>query len=329
LPKGSSDETADVVVVVVTYNPGEHILRCISAVLAQTYTRWEAIVWDNASTDRAVEAAPSDPRLSVVCSPVNLGFAAACNRAAKMSKAPYIALLNPDAFPEADWLEKLVSAARIFRADAVGSLQLVDDDPGLLDGAGDCMSVAGIAWRGGYRQTVSCGPVQAVEIFSPCAAAALYRRDTFERLGGLEERFFCYYEDVDLGFRIQLSGGRCILEPKAVVRHIGSASSSKINGFAEYHGTRNRLWTFMRDMPLLLMPIALPLHVLTTLHVLLRSHTPELRDARWRGFRDGWRGRHPWLSERRMTPIWMRPSILVWSPLEIRRRRPKYLSIRT
>ena len=97
-----------------------------------------------------------------------------------------------------------------------------------------------------------------MEVFAACAAAALYRRDAFEALGGFEERFFCYYEDVDLGFRLRLAGGRCVLEPRAIVRHVGSASSGQVSGFAEYHGTRNRLWTFLRDMPTALMPIALP-----------------------------------------------------------------------
>ena len=251
----------------------------------------------------------------------NLGFAVANNRAAALSKAPLIVTLNPDAFPEPDWLERLIGAANLYGAESIASLQLADEDPDILDGAGDCMSIAGIGWRGGYSHARSAAPKQPVEVFAACAAAALYRRDSFEALGGFEERFFCYYEDVDLGFRLRLSGGRCVLEPRAVVRHVGSASSDQVSGFAEYHGARNRLWTFLRDMPTVLMPIALPAHVLVIACVFLRSSTKEMRDARWRGLKDGWAGRRPFLRERRWT--WAPLSLLrslAWTPVAISRR---------
>jgi GT2 family glycosyltransferase len=311
-------------VVIVAYNCGEHLQRCVDALEAQTFRDWQAVVWDNASTDGALERLRADDRFRLIRHPENLGFAAANNRAAAFSRSPFIVTLNPDAFAEPDWLERLIAAAEIFGADAVASLQLNDGDPDVLDGAGDCMSIAGVAWRGGYGSPRASAPARPAEVFSPCAAAALYRRDRFEALGGFEERFFCYYEDVDLGFRLRLAGGRCILEPAAVVRHVGSASSDKVSGFAEYHGTRNRLWTFLRDMPLVLMPIALPAHVLVIAYVMLRSSGAELRDARWRGLRDGWRGRAPWLGERR----WRPPSAaflraLSWSPLSLSRRKLK------
>ena len=114
-----------------------------------------------------------------------------------------------------------------------------------------------------------------------------------------------------------------MLEPTAVVRHVGSASSRKLSGFAEYHGTRNRLWKFAKLMPAWLLPVALPAHVLVALYVLARSPSRELRQARWRGLRDGLRGLRPFLGERRR---W-RPGAafvraLSWSPVALSRRRP-------
>lgn len=318
------------VVVIVAYNAGEHLQRCLDALERQSFADWEAVVWDNASSDGALDRLIVGSRVRVVKYPENLGFAAANNRAAALSAAPFIVTLNPDAFAAPDWLEKLIAAARTYGAEAIASLQLSDEDPEVLDGAGDCMSIAGIAWRGGYGQPRALAPRRAVEVFAACGAAALYRRETFEALGGFEERFFCYYEDVDLGFRLRLAGGRCVLEPTAIVRHVGSASSGQISGFAEYHGTRNRLWTFLRDMPLMLMPIALPAHILIIAYVLLRSPTPETRAARWRGLKDGWRERGPWLRERR----WLKPSMasmrtLSWSPIALSRRSLKATSVRT
>jgi GT2 family glycosyltransferase len=210
-------------------------------------------------------------------------------------------------------------------------LQLHDDDPAILDGAGDMMSVIGVAWRGGYLQSRKAEPKGPVEVFAPCAAAALYRRDAFEDVGGYDERFFCYHEDVDLGFRLRLRGGRCVLEPRAVVRHVGSASSNAISGFAEYHGMRNREWTFFKDMPWALMPIALPCHLLLIVFLLVRSQSPEMRSVRVRGLRDAWSGLGPFLHDR---PKWRPASLMAlaralsWSPFAISRRRPVYRRLR-
>jgi GT2 family glycosyltransferase len=309
-------ETPTALVVIVAYNAGEHLQRCVDALERQTFDDWEAVVWDNASADGAVDRLITGAKVRVVKHAENLGFAAANNRAAALSKSPFIVTLNPDAFPELDWLERLIGAAQAYNAASVASLQLSDEDPDILDGAGDCMSIAGIAWRGGYGQPRAIAPTAPAEVFAACAAAALYRRDAFEAIGGFEERFFCYYEDVDLGFRLRLAGGRCVLEPRATVRHVGSATTGQISGFAEYHGTRNRLWTFLRDMPAALMPVALPAHILVIAYVLLRSPTREVRAARWCGPKDGWRGRRPWLTERRPA-INLNLGSLSWSPLTL------------
>jgi len=317
----SGDTAPTVQVIVVAYNSAAHLQRCIDALEAQSFTDFEAVVWDNGSADGAVERLCIGPRLRTVLQAENLGFAAANNRAAALSRSRYIALLNPDAFAEPDWLARLVAAAETFGAEAVASLQLDDADPGLLDGAGDCMSIAGIPWRGGYGQPRSTAPTAPCEVFSACGAAALYRRDAFEALGGFEERFFCYCEDVDLGFRLRLAGGRCLLEPRAVVRHVGGASSGgEGSAFAEFHGARNRLWTFLRNMPPWLMPIALPTHILTVGYVLARS--PHLLRIRLKALGEALGRpdlfRAPPLPKRGSTMAVARS--LSWSPLALSRR---------
>lgn len=312
-------------VIVVAWNSGAHLQRCLDALAGQTFTDWEAVVWDNASTDGAVDRLRPPPNTAVVRSPENLGFAAANNRAAEQADTRWIALLNPDAFPEPDWLEQLLATGERHDAEAVASLQLDDADLSILDGAGDSMSIFGIGWRGGYGCPRATAPTEEAEVFSPCAAAALYRRDVWRALGGFDERFFAYFEDVDLGFRLRLRGGRAVFSPRAVVRHVGSASSRTVSGFAERHGARNRLWTFARDMPLPLMPLALPLHLAATLFVLVRSPDAVSRQARLAGLREGLRGIGPFLAERRRWRA-RRPlaiaRALAWSPQAVRRRRP-------
>ncbi len=111
------------------------------------------------------------------------------------------------------------------------------------------------------------------EVFSACAAAALYRRDVFEALGGLDEDFFCYMEDVDLGFRLRLAGWGCTYVPTAVVHHVGSATSGRRSHFTTYHGHRNLVWVFFKNMPGALLWLYLPQHFsLTSSSVALFLH---------------------------------------------------------
>lgn len=321
----------EVVVIIVAYNSGPHLRDTLDALARQGFTDFETVLWDNASTDGAVEALGDRAGVNIVRCPDNLGFALANNRAAALSRAPFIVTLNPDAFPQADWLESLVGAARRTGAESVASLQLTAEDPDILDGAGDMMSVIGVAWRGGYLGPRAAQPAEPVEVFAACAAAALYRRDAFEAVGGFDERFFCYHEDVDLGFRLRLRGGRCVLEPRAIVRHVGSASSNAISGFAEYHGMRNREWTFFKDMPWALMPLALPCHLLLIVFLLVRAQSPQMRAARLRGLKDAWRGLDPFLRDRpkwRVKRLWALMRALSWSPVAISKRRPVYRRLR-
>ena len=90
----------------------------------------------------------------------------------------------------------------------------LDAAPDHLDGAGDSYHVSGRAWRNGHNAPVATWPAGEYEVFAPCAAAALYRRAAFEEIGGFDERFFCYFEDVDLGFRLRLRGHRCVYVPR-------------------------------------------------------------------------------------------------------------------
>jgi GT2 family glycosyltransferase len=112
----------------------------------------------------------------------NIGFAAGNNLGFATAKTDFVALINPDAFAEPDWLDKLIDAAQRYPDCAVfGGLQLFDEDPKILDGLGDQYHPSGIFRREGHaRRRDEYGELQPREIFSPCAAAALYRRDALE-----------------------------------------------------------------------------------------------------------------------------------------------------
>lgn len=192
----------------------------------------------------------------------NLGFAVANNIGARLARGEWIVLLNADAYPEPDWLENLLKATEQNpEYTAFSSRQIQYNAPHLLDGAGDVYHVSGLAWRNGYNLPAKAYGIDQREIFSPCAAAALYDREMFLKIGGFDEDYFSYFEDVDLGFRFRLNGGKCLYVPEAVVHHVGSASTGKRGDFSVYYGYRNMIWTFVKDMPAPYFWLFLPLHI--------------------------------------------------------------------
>ncbi len=260
-------------VIIVTWNSKQHLTTCLDKLLAQTFRDFEVIVVDNGSEDGAVDGLqkryPSlDLRIEQLNS--NSGFSVANNIGAHLAQGQWLALLNPDAFPVTDWLEQLLQATRQYQEFSFfASRQIQADQPDMLDGEGDMYHVSGLAWRRKYEMPVYSHE-DAEEVFSPCAAAALYNRFEFLEVGGFDEDFFAYHEDVDLGFRLRLIGKRCLYIPKAVVYHVGSASFGKSSDFSTYHGHRNLVWSFFKNMPGWLFWIYLPLHIFMNVYLMIR-----------------------------------------------------------
>ncbi len=225
------------------------------------------MVIDNGSTDGSAELADRIPGITVHKAGENLGYAAGNNRALEECDTDFVALLNPDAFPDKDWLSSLVVAAEAYpNAASFGSRQMVHGMPDTLDGIGDIYHISGVAWRDRHGRRQREEDRVAGEIFCACAAAALYRLDALLDVGGFDEDFFCYLEDVDLGFRLRLAGHTCRYVPEAVVHHVGSASTGGQNSdFSVYHGHRNLVWAFVKNMPGILFWILLPPHILMNL----------------------------------------------------------------
>ena len=271
-PEDSSSSATEVLVVIVNYNAGELLARAVAAMKCQTFTGFRLIVVDNASSDDSlVLLRGSHPETEVLPAGANLGFAAANNLAVQRFRGSrWIALLNPDAFPEPDWLQTLVEAAREDAGIAALASRTVDArDTTLLDGAGDAYHISGRYWRRGYHCAAQHRHEQREEIFAACAAAALYSRAAWEQVGGLDEDFFCYGEDVDLGFRLQLAGYRCLYVPTAVAYHYGSAVTGERSDFSTYYGQRNLVWVYFKNMPAMLLWPLLPYHLILNAAALL------------------------------------------------------------
>lgn len=252
-----------VALLIVNWNGGSLLSRCLQALDHQRRPPDHVIVIDNGSTDDSLQQAGAAlRRAQVIALDTNTGFARANNIGAQAARGyDALALMNPDVIADPGWLEALIAAADTdSKAAGFASRMLMESSP-RLDGAGDSYHVSGRAWRKGHGADASTWPSGDADTFGPCAAAALYRSDAFEEVGGFDERFFCYFEDVDLAFRLRLRGYTCRYVDRAVVQHAGSALTGYRSDFALYHGERNAVWTYFKNMPGPLMWMYLPQHL--------------------------------------------------------------------
>lgn len=251
-------------IIIVNWNGGDILAKCLHHLDLQTVKPDRVFVVDNASSDHSADSVDAFPGVTLMRMSENLGFAAGNNIALSECNTDFVVFLNPDAFADTRWLEFLLLAAAS-RPDvaAFGCRQMRYGASGILDGTGDRYLMTGQVRRDRYGEALESIDLQSHEIFSACAAAAMYRRESLLVCGGFDEDFFCYVEDVDLGFRLRINGYKSIYVPDAIVEHVGSATTGgQHSEFATYHGHRNLVWVFVKNVPGWLFWVLLPLHIL-------------------------------------------------------------------
>ncbi len=326
-PEVSADRT--VTVIIVAFNSGDFLQPCVDALAQQSFTNFEVVIVDNASTDGAVDALSlPDERFRIDRPGTNLGFARANNRVAASVASPWIALLNPDTRVAPTWLEALIDGSRLWPdCPAFGSTQLRLGEPDVLDGAGDVWFAGGVGWRALEGRHVKDNPPSG-ETFAPCGAAAFYDRARFIELGGFDERYFCYCEDLDYGFRVRIAGQICIQLRDAVVYHAGSGTTGRHSEFTLYHGHRNRIWTFFKNTPAVLLPVLTPVHLAINVYLYLRANGERRRHLR-HAYGAAWNGLGTVLTQRkrlahlRKASVWSIVRAMIWWPGLVSRRGAK------
>ncbi len=286
----SEKSLTDFSIVIVNWNSADDLGRCLACLCEQLHPPRQVIVVDNNSSDGSLEQAllhAGDLPLVIDRQQTNLGFAAANNLAVtRYVNYTWTVLLNPDAFAEPDWLQELArEIGKYPKTGFFGSCLLNAERPAYYDGTGDEYHLSGLAWRRDHGRVIDSAKQANPEVFAVCAAAAAYRTDAWRQIGGFDESFFCYFEDVDLAFRLQLAGfcGRYV--PAARVRHVGSSASAQVSGFSLYHGHRNMVWTYFKDMPTGLLLLTLLPHLLINVISLLwycsQGHCRMISRAKW------------------------------------------------
>lgn len=236
-------------VVIPSWN-GRHLLpRCLDTLRAQSYRRLEIIVADGASRDGTADLVKAEyPEVRLLGLPANYGFSGNVNAGLRAAGGELLALLNNDAEAAPSWIEALVEAALAAPcAGSFASKMLHLDAVGTIAAAGDLLGRSGRPAQRGNGQPDDQRFAQAESVFSACGGAALYRRPLLEDIGLLDEAYFTYLEDVDLGLRARLRGWDCRYVPSAVVRHRVSATGG--GRLASFYVARNTLRLIGRGFP--------------------------------------------------------------------------------
>lgn len=252
-------------VVIPNWNGADLIAECLNSLKKQTQ-KHKVIVVDNGSIDESIEIIETKfPDVELIKLPKNTGFSGGVNtgiRQALANGAEAIALFNNDAVADSKWLESLVLAMESRKDTGVVTCKLLRNDKKHFDSTGDYYSVYGMPFPRARNQKDTGQYEKPEEVFGASGGASLYSAEMLKQIGIFDEKFFAYYEDVDISFRAQLAGWKVFYEPKAVVYHHVSATSSKLGDFTRYHATKNFFMLYLKNMPGWLFWKYLPLFIL-------------------------------------------------------------------
>jgi GT2 family glycosyltransferase/glycosyltransferase involved in cell wall biosynthesis len=226
-------------VVVVNYRRPHDTITCLRALrdeLDYPADRLRLVCVDNASGDgSAAEIAKAVPDVHLVEAPDNLGFAGGCNLGVQHATGEIIGLLNSDARPHPSWVS---AAVEVFGTQpGVGAVasKVLDWDGERIDYAGSALSWFGMGFKPGYHQRDGERFDTTRDVLFGTGAAMFVRAELYRELGGFDERLFMFYEDVDLGWRLNLRGHRVRYEPASVAYHRHHASVAGSGQFREYY----------------------------------------------------------------------------------------------
>lgn len=236
-------------IIIPNWNGGRFLPTCLNSLARQTYPQIEVIVVDNASTDGSQQMLKADyPWVKLIELPENRGFTGACNAGLHAGRGRYLALLNNDTEVDPRWAETVVDAfERHEEVGSVASKMLLFDRRDHFHTAGDFFTVDGRPGNRGVWQRDEGQYDKEEYVFSACGGSSVYRRAMLDQIGLLDDDFFFSGEDVDLGWRAQLAGWRCLYTPQAIVYHHLSATGGGVT--ASYYDGRNLIFILVKNVP--------------------------------------------------------------------------------
>ena len=218
-------------IVILNWNGKDHLEPCFNTLSALDYPKdkYEVVLVDNGSSDGSVEEMREEHSwVRLIENEENVGFSRGCNQGVEAADAPEVVVfLNNDMRVEEAWLRELVSPLARGES-AATTAKMYSWDGKLMNSAGGGMNFHGIGIQRGYLEDPGPEHDWARKTLFACGGAMAMDARVFDELGGFDEEFFAYYEDVDLGWRTWLAGYEVIYTPKAVCYHHHSSTSRRM-----------------------------------------------------------------------------------------------------
>lgn len=219
-------------VIVVNYRGADDTITCLRALrdkLDYPAERLQVVCVDNASGDGSADRIRGVPGVEVVEAPANLGFAGGCNLGAQHATGSVLAFLNNDARPDAHWVSAAVDVLRKEPTVAAVASKVLDWDGTNIDFVDGGLTWFGMGYKRHAGEPDDGSHDQPRDVLFATGSAMFVRAEVYRKLGGFDERFFMFYEDVDLGWRLNLRGWRVRYEPRSLAYHRHHASMSKVD----------------------------------------------------------------------------------------------------
>ena len=254
-------------VIIPNYNGQRFLPPLLTALRQQTFRDFEIILADDASSDDSVAFVEQQyPEVRLLVNRRNAGFARTCNMGVDAAQGRLVVLLNNDTEPEPTWLAELAKAVCANpQAAVITSKLLLFEERQKLHTTGDLLGPDGIPYNRGVWEMDDGQYDDDPLIFSGSGGASAFRKEVWQQLGGFDEEFWMYLEDVDFGFRAQLLGWGAVFAPAARVYHHVSATGGGV--LASYYVGRNTIWTIAKNMPTTLLLRNLPSILLGQLEI--------------------------------------------------------------
>lgn len=236
-------------ILIPNYNGVRHLPDLFAGLASQSFTDFELIFADDASSDDSVAWVQANAcQARILSGSENSGFVSTVNSAARASRGRVIVLLNNDTQPAPDFLAELAKTVCAQpRAGIVAAKLLLFEERDRIHTAGDLMGRDGIPRNRGVWATDSGQFDNSEDVFGGCGGAMAVRRELWEALDGFDEEFWMYVEDVDFSFRAQLLGWHAAFAPAARVFHkLGGSGGDELSSF---YVARNTIWTVAKNMP--------------------------------------------------------------------------------
>ena len=238
-------------VVLVNYKGAEHTIACLQAFADIDWPadQIEFVVVDNASGDGSAERIrAAAPHVNVVESPTNTGFAGGCNLGVSHARGEYVAFINNDAKPHPDWVKAAVQVLDRDRAIACVASKVLDWDGKKIDYVDGSLTWYGMGYKREVERLDSPDYDHPKDVLFGTGAAMFVRTSVFKEVGGFDERFFMFYEDVDFGWRLNLLGHRVRYVPSSIAYHRHHATIEKFGQYREtYLLERNALMSMYKN----------------------------------------------------------------------------------